>query len=926
MKQIIEPPMPDWDAIPDAMKQEKRWLLWRSMMVRNKRTGEWKRRKVPCSPITGKRASAQDRSIWLSLEEAQKLCKEGDYGGIGFALGDGWAGIDMDSCIDPKGRLGWGETKPGINLSPELAPDRIIETFEDEAYFEKSPSGNGLHGIMRLKGKLPPRRRKLSLSASDDVKKELACYDSGRFFTVTGRKIAGNCTMADVTDKLVRLHSLMFPQAPVPIRSAEAGSTVPVPALEDNDLIERASHAKDGDKFQRLWEGSHNGYPSQSEADLALCNILAFWTGRDEARIDQLFRQSGLMRDKWEREDYRDGTIARACESTVNTYSPHKARTEIVAHKNGATAPTIREAETPAVVNARNGNGSGAIAVLQEPDIGSAAEPPREDMGSAASVPEIPEQTELPATIPDRQNLPTITVKHRQLREKTADCLLALQNANRPPSLFVRNGKMVRVLKNEKARYVISGVDPYVLIGYLTRAANFLGRDQYRKDSFHPVDPPIEVARDILFALGPSDWGLPELLNVIEAPALRPDGSILDTPGYDSSTKLFYEPAKNLAVHVPENPTTDEISTAVECITEIFLDYPFADDKSSKANMLAGLLTPICRPAITGSTPLLLIGATIAGSGKTMLSEIIAIIATGSAAGLHSAPTDETEWRKTLTSILLEGTSVVVFDNIAHLLDSPVLCMALTAVTYSDRVLGISKSMAAAVNCSWIATGNNIQVGGDMPRRCYWVRIKPNDPNPSQRSDFKHAELKAWVTDNRSRLLSALLTIARAWFAAGKPIAKQRQFGGFQNWANTLGGILDHAKVEGFLENRHDVPDQSDVDTTQWESFLLGLHELFYGEPFLCGQIEDKLREKTYNLELQITEPTISATRLRNMLPDEIAYAADKPNTFVRKLGNHFSQRVGRMYGSQRIHIERESIVHHAQQWKIVGESGEFQK
>jgi primase-polymerase (primpol)-like protein len=123
MKRIIEPPMPDWDAIPDAMKQEKRWLLWRSMMVRNKRTGEWKKGRCRARLL---QESVPVRKIqyWLSLEEAQKLCKEGGYGGIGFALGDGWAGIDMDSCIIKRGfRLGRNQArhqpKPGVSAGSD---------------------------------------------------------------------------------------------------------------------------------------------------------------------------------------------------------------------------------------------------------------------------------------------------------------------------------------------------------------------------------------------------------------------------------------------------------------------------------------------------------------------------------------------------------------------------------------------------------------------------------------------------------------------------------------------------------------------------------------------------------------------------------------------------------------------------------------
>ncbi len=92
--------------------------------------------------------------------------------------------------------------------------------------------------------------------------------------------------------------------------------------FDDRDLLDKASAASNGASFDALWRGDLSGYGSASEADLALCNHLAFWTGGDPARIDSLFRQSGLMRDKWDREDYRDRTIAKALEGRTEFYTP----------------------------------------------------------------------------------------------------------------------------------------------------------------------------------------------------------------------------------------------------------------------------------------------------------------------------------------------------------------------------------------------------------------------------------------------------------------------------------------------------------------------------------------------------------------------------------------------------------------------------
>ncbi|HWR50070.1 MAG TPA: hypothetical protein VN428_03130, partial [Bryobacteraceae bacterium] len=167
---------------------------------------------------------------------------------------------------------------------------------------------------------------------------------------------------------------------------------------------------------------------------------------------------------------------------------------------------------------------------------------------------------------------------------------------------------------------------------------------------------------------------------------------------------------------------------------------PFADEPS-RANALASMLTPLVRPAIEGPVPLALFDAPQAGTGKTLLAEVVAGIATGRPAETFSAPTDPEEWRKKITTALFSGTSVVVIDNVVHRLDADSLCMALTATTVVDRQFRTFDKIVLPVKCAWIATGNNIQVGGDMPRRCYWVRLDAKLSQPFRRTGFRHADL-----------------------------------------------------------------------------------------------------------------------------------------------------------------------------------------
>jgi hypothetical protein len=219
---------------------------------------------------------------------------------------------------------------------------------------------------------------------------------------------------------------------------------------------------------------------------------------------------------------------------------------------------------------------------------------------------------------------------------------------------------------------------------------------------------------------------------------------------------------------------------------------------------------------------LLLIDSPAAGSGKTLLGEVTALIATGRPGSLFSAPGLAEECRKALTSVLLQGAPVIIIDNISSRLESSDLCRALTAETYSDRLLGGNSIAELRVLSTWIGTGNNIQVGGDMPRRCYWCRIDAKTSEPFRRVGFRHPKLKLWVTQNRRELLAALLVMARAWFAAGQPASSAPPMGSFEEWVRVVGGILSYVGISGFLENADTMQSTSDAEGTRLDVRTFG--------------------------------------------------------------------------------------------------------
>jgi len=309
------------ENVPEELKALPNWVCYRL----EERYGQTKPTKVPYNPITGDHAKANDSSTWTNYGTCvTAVVERGDeYDGIGFEFGCGYVGIDLDHCRDVES----GQIE-------DWASDIVGHL---DSYTEASPSGTGAHII--CKGALPPGGRRIG---------PVEMYDTARFFTVTGEHIPGTAlTVGERSAELGELHEALFP-VEVPASQSEA-TPEPAPAsnplLTDAEVIRKASTAANGDKFRKLWAGEWKGdHTSQSEADEALCCHLAFWTGKDSDRMDVLFRQSGLYRKKWDREDYRRETISRAINRTAETYTMSR-RERVEKLNTSLAAQRSRDAE-----------------------------------------------------------------------------------------------------------------------------------------------------------------------------------------------------------------------------------------------------------------------------------------------------------------------------------------------------------------------------------------------------------------------------------------------------------------------------------------------------------------------------------------------------------------------------------------------------
>lgn len=317
------------DGIDQKLISYPHWVCWRFEWDSDRGNkddetdGEWT--KIPINPRTGRNAKSSEPTKATAFQQALEYHgrEDTDTDGLGFVVTDSpFSGADCDGVYNPASRE-----------FSEIGQD-VLDTLD--SYSEFSPGARGTRTF--VVGDLPEGGRK-----NDPVE----LYDTGRYLTVTGWRIdetPGEIANRGVGEKvLAEVHRKYFPgdyteetdtateTETETHTDKEAVSTVPNTGrghseLADDELIERAKNAENGRKFSQLWNGNTAWYNSHSEADLALCGLLAFWTGGDHSQVDRLFRQSALMRGKWDEDrgtqTYGERTISKALDGRTEFYDP----------------------------------------------------------------------------------------------------------------------------------------------------------------------------------------------------------------------------------------------------------------------------------------------------------------------------------------------------------------------------------------------------------------------------------------------------------------------------------------------------------------------------------------------------------------------------------------------------------------------------
>lgn len=396
---------------------------------------------------------------------------------------------------------------------------------------------------------------------------------------------------------------------------------------------------------------------------------------------------------------------------------------------------------------------------------------------------------------------PFIEVGDRQLRDVISDVTRAVEdyNAENPnhPAMYINNGRVVRVIPDDESIKIGAYAKPSAkhLFSRLADFGTVHTNDETGEEKITGVYPPDDVVASFLDM---GDWPVcPPLDGIVTAPVFSKNGELQTEQGYSQKTRLYLAGSVVLGDTIPTDANVAAARSLL--MDDLFVDFPFKDD-ASKANAVAFTILPFVRQLIQGQTPMTLVNSPTPGTGKTKVLVVGAYPFLGTEVGLSSECEDDAEWRKSITSMLLAGKSHYIIDNVNHGLDSGILAKAITSGVHDDRLLGGNQQQSMRVRTIIASTGNNVPLTDELARRCALIDLDANVERPEKREGFKH-ELPEWAREHRDELVTAIVTLVKAWIARGKPNFQGRQKGSFEQWSKVIGGILQVAGIPGFLEN-----------------------------------------------------------------------------------------------------------------------------
>ncbi|HXP05807.1 MAG TPA: hypothetical protein VN808_16935 [Stellaceae bacterium] len=475
---------------------------------------------------------------------------------------------------------------------------------------------------------------------------------------------------------------------------------------------------------------------------------------------------------------------------------------------------------------------------------------------------------------------------------------------SRDPGLFQRADYVVRVAPQRLDLGAAGKVEGLRIVEVknehmrlrFNRACDLRKFDK-RTESWISVDCPKDFAQAYLEHMG--RWQLPHLRAIATAPTLRPDGSLLSQPGYDAASGIYYDPRGVSFPEVPRAPTRDDALAALDRLETLFATLDLVDDVSRSA-ALSAVMTPILRSALAAA-PMHGVTAPVAGSGKSKIVNLAAILATGHPTPVIALGPREEESEKRLGAELIEGAPIIAIDNAVRPIGGDFLCQAITEPIVAPRLLGASRTVKVVNAATWYATGNNLKFVGDMVRRTLLIRLDPGCEQPELR-EFEAPDPLTIARAERPVLVTAVLTIVQAFRLAGHPreVPALGSFGDWSRWVrDPLIWLGRPDPVLAMSEARRDDPILGSLLAVieQWRA-VLG------DQRVTCRHIAETANEHGLT--------GFSHGEFRDAL---LRVCGENGNISTRRLGQWLGQVKGRTVAGKRL-IEAE-LLHGVMRWRL---------
>lgn len=383
---------------------------------------------------------------------------------------------------------------------------------------------------------------------------------------------------------------------------------------------------------------------------------------------------------------------------------------------------------------------------------------------------------------------PVIRIEPGEIETAVNEAEEALIRADR--GLYQRDGRIVYVGRvqiktldgSEVSALRILERGDHALLEDLATSARFEKRDA-RAKGWVPTDPSMAIVRTLKQRAGRLRF--PVLRTVVTAPTLRPDGSLLSTPGYDAGTGIFVEFGDTVFPKIARAPSRGEAQAALQTLDSLLEEFPFVAG-SDRSVGLSSLLTGVVRPSLR-TAPLHAASATTAGSGKSFLFDLAAVLSTGREAAVIAAGQSEEELEKRLHTLFMSAEAFVALDNVERPLAGEFLCQVLTQSRVRPRILGKSELPECETTALVTVTGNNLRLAGDLTRRAILCRLDARCERPELR-EFRRNPL-ALLKAERPKFVAAALTVLLAYDSAGRP-DRPRPLASFEDWSDLVRGAL----------------------------------------------------------------------------------------------------------------------------------------